>query len=289
MNDLKKIGVAALFLLLVLLSACSTTVTSPLADIPLSEKPLAGKFVWHDLMTDDLEAAQAFYGKLFGWTFEETRHPNGGDYTLIFADRRLVGGMVQLTDPERIEYSRWIGYLSVPDVDEAADLTISAGGTVVAGPLDLPGIGRAAAIQDPQGGVAGLLRSKPGDPADSIKPGVGQIVWNEMLAADEKAAAGFYEQISGARAKVIERRGGEYIMLQSAGRDRAGFMARPADDTDPMWLTYIGVADPAVTAARVAGLGGEVLLAPSPDVREGTMAVVIDPNGAILALQKWSQ
>jgi predicted enzyme related to lactoylglutathione lyase len=274
--------------LLTLLCACGTTATSLVADIPLSEQPLAGKFVWHDLMTDDLEAARTFYSGLLGWTFEETRHPNGGDYTLILSDGQLVGGMVQLADPEGAEYSRWVGYLSVPDVDSAADFTVAEGGTVVAGPLDLPGIGRAAAIQDPQGGVVGLLRSNPGDPADSVVPGVGQVVWNEMLAADEKAAAAFYERISGARVKAVERRGGEYIVLQSQERDRAGFMARPAEDVDPFWLTHIGVADPAAAASRVSALGGEVLLPPSADLRDGTLAVVIDPNGAILALQQWN-
>ncbi len=283
----KALGAA--LVLLILLTACGTTATSPIADIPLSEEPLAGKFVWHDLMTDDLEAARKFYGNLLGWTFEATSHPNGGDYTLIFSDGQLVGGMVQLADPEGVEYSRWVGYLSVPDVDSAAELTTAKGGTVVAGPLDLPGIGRAAAIQDPQGGVVGLLRSKPGDPADSIVPVEGQVVWNEMLAADEKAAAAFYERISGARAKTVERRGGEYIMLQSQGRDRAGFMLRPAEDVDPFWLIHIGVADPADASIRVSALGGEVLIPPSADLREGTMAVVIDPNGAVLALQQWNQ
>jgi hypothetical protein len=33
-------------------------------------------------------------------------------------------------------------------------------------------------------------------------------------------------------------------------------------------------------------LGGKVLLAPSPQLRDGTMAVVTDPSGALLVLQK---
>ena len=34
---------------------------------------LPGKFVWADLATDDIGAAQKFYGALFGWTFTSTR------------------------------------------------------------------------------------------------------------------------------------------------------------------------------------------------------------------------
>jgi predicted enzyme related to lactoylglutathione lyase len=37
----------------------------------------------------------------------------------------------------------------------------------------------------------------------------------------------------------------------------------------------------------VVSLGGKVVLAPRPDIRNGTLAVVADPSGAVLALQKW--
>jgi len=37
---------------------------------------------------------------------------------------------------------------------------------------------------------------------------------------------------------------------------------------------------------RTKALGGKVLLPPSPELREGTMAVITDPGGAILILQK---
>jgi predicted enzyme related to lactoylglutathione lyase len=55
----------------------------------------------------------------------------------------------------------------------------------------------------------------------------------------------------------------------------------------PNWLPYVFVNDPAGLAARVAGLGGRVLLTPSPDLRKGSLAVVADPTGAVVALQKY--
>jgi predicted enzyme related to lactoylglutathione lyase len=42
-----------------------------------------------------------------------------------------------------------------------------------------------------------------------------------------------------------------------------------------------------MAARRAAELGGEVLLTPSPELREGTLAVVTDPAGAVFALQQW--
>ena len=52
-------------------------------------------------------------------------------------------------------------------------------------------------------------------------------------------------------------------------------------------LSSIRVEDPAAMAARAVSLGGKVLIEPRPDVRKGTLAVVTDPTGAALALQKW--
>ena len=162
-------SLAVLLLMLAGIAACSTSGMIRIADVPLSDEPLTGKFVWHDLITDDVDQVKLFYGELMGWSFEDATHPNGGDYTLITSGDRLVGGIVQLDDPAGAEYSRWLGYLSVADVDRAVELTESQGGKAVVGPLDLPGIGRAAAVQDPQNAVLGLLRSDHGDPDDSLR------------------------------------------------------------------------------------------------------------------------
>ena len=43
-----------------------------------THKYYPGKFVWHDLLTDDISAAKEFYSGLFGWTFEEQ-----GEYCLV--------------------------------------------------------------------------------------------------------------------------------------------------------------------------------------------------------------
>ncbi len=277
---------ACLALVSVLAASCTTPSGNRLADVPLSDKPLLGKFVWHDLITDDVQAATAFYGGLLGWTFEKTTHPGGGDYTIVFSGERLVAGIVALDDPANADYSRWLGYLSVQDVDEAVGTTRSEGGSAVAGPLDLPNVGRAAAIQDPQGAVVGLIRSDLGDPDDSLAPRPGVVVWNEMLASDDAAAAAFYSAIGGLQVREEARPGGIYRVLSAQGRDRSAVMQRPNDDIEPFWLTHFAVVDVGEAAQRAEALGGEVLLGPDPDLRNGTIALVVDPTGAVLALQQ---
>jgi predicted enzyme related to lactoylglutathione lyase len=279
-------AIAAAVATTAIVAACSATAPAPAGNLSLSDEPLLGKFVWHDLITDDVASSRRFYGGLLGWEFEQTTHPRGGDYTLIRADGRYLGGMVLLKDSADADYSRWLPYLSVADVDAAVRATETAGGAALIGPLNLGNIGRAAAVSDPQGAVLGLLRSRAGDPDDSIAPGPGRVVWNELLAADDADAASFYATLAGFEVSTTPRRGGEYTVLRAQGRERAGIMARPDERLQPLWLTHFAVADVGVAARRAAELGGTVLLAPDPELREGTMAVVTDPNGAILALQQ---
>jgi predicted enzyme related to lactoylglutathione lyase len=289
LNPLPSKWLLTAIFLLFAVGACTTTEVSRVAGLKLSDEPLVGKFVWHDLITDDVKRAKQFYGVVMGWSFESTTHPNGGDYTLITLDGQFVGGMVELADPPGVDYSRWLPYVSVADVDRAAAFTQESGGKAVAGPEKLANIGRVAAIQDPQGAVIGLLRSDVGDPDDSVESMVGMVVWNELLATDVASALAFYQGLAGYQVKVDERPLGEYHDLRAQGRNRAGVMQRPVDDVEPIWLTHFGVADVVAATGRATQAGGTVLLAPTPDVRDARMALIRDPAGAIFALSQLKQ
>ena len=139
----------------------------------------------------------------------------------------------------------------------------------------------------PEGAVIGLANSKIGDPDDnSTRAAPGRVVWTELLSGDPVAASAFYRLLAGLDIEVIERRGGLYTLLSANGVNRAGIMPKPAEEVEPVWLTYFGVSDPKSAAARAKELGGTVLVPPSPELREGTMAIVTDPVGAVLVLQK---
>lgn len=269
------------------LTACSSAGPSLSGSFSLSPKPLLGKFVWHDLITDDPATASRFYGQLFGWTFEEAVRPGGGSYLLIRSGSRYVAGMVQLDDPpDGAEYSRWLGYLSVANVDAAVKQTLAAGGAALREPRQIGQVGRAAVIRDPQGAVLGLLRSQHGDPDDSMPASPGVIAWNELLAGDDAAAAGFYRALGNYDTRRVERRGGDYFLLSDGQRERAGILQNPFDEAPPAWLTHFFVADVAAASRRTEALGGTVLLAPSPDFRDGSVALIADPTGAILVLSE---
>jgi predicted enzyme related to lactoylglutathione lyase len=272
--------------LLLGVAACTTTGQADLSGMTFSERPLTGKVIWNDLITEDLDTARQFYGGLFGWTFENV--PGRGEEYVVARDgSSFVAGMLEVTArPDGKKLTRWLPYMSVQDVDAAVRRSVVGGASVAADARNV-GLGRVAAIIDPEGAVIGLARSNIGDPDDSTtRPAPGRVVWSELISSDPVAASAFYRLLAGFDIEVIERRGGLYTLLSNGGTNRAGIMPRPADDIDPVWLTYFGVSDPRAAAARAKELGGTVLLPPSPDVREGTMAIVTDPVGAVLVLQK---
>jgi predicted enzyme related to lactoylglutathione lyase len=253
-----------------------------------SHTPLTGKVIWNDLITDNLDVTRAFYGSLFGWTFEHSSG-KGARYLLARSGNTYVAGIVEVKSKNQAsKVSRWLPYVSVENVDGAVSIASAAGANIVAPARDVS-FGRVAAFIDPQGAVLGLAHSRIGDPDDATtSPGLGRVVWTELLANDADAAARFYANVVGYEPSTISRRGGQYTMLTQGGKNRAGLLKNPTD-AKPVWLTYFGVDDPVAAMGRVEALGGAVVAPASPRLREGTMALVTDPTGALLVLQKVPQ
>jgi predicted enzyme related to lactoylglutathione lyase len=279
--------IIASLVLLTVIAACASVAQRDLSGMSFSEQPLPGKVIWHDLITEDLDKAQTFYGGMFGWVFEDGTGPGRSAYVLARDGNVYVAGFVTIAAPQDgTRLSRWLPYVSVNDVDETIDLTVAAGGQVAVSARNVS-LGRVAAVVDPEGAVIGLVRSKIGDPDDvTTAAGAGRVVWTELLSNDPAAAATYYKDTVGYNAREIERRGGTYTYLTGDGIDRAGILQNPSPEWSPLWLTYFGVADVAAAVDKAVGLGGKILVPLSPDLRDGTMAVVADPAGAVLVLQK---
>jgi predicted enzyme related to lactoylglutathione lyase len=288
---MRRKRLSALLIVLVTAISCTAIEQPDFGSMTFSDDPLIGKVIWHDLVTEDIDAARRFYGGLFGWTFEDaaTTGSMREDYIVARSGDLFVAGFVPVAKPvDGTRLSRWVPYMSVSDVDEAADLAVAAGGSVAVGPTDVS-LGRVAAIVDKDGAVMGLARSSIGDPDDrTTAPAPGRPVWTELISNDPVVARDFYTQVIGFETREIERPNGVYTLLLADGRERAGLFANPAPAWTPAWLTYFGVRDPAAAARRAEELGGKILVDPAPDVRGGTMAIVSDPSGALLVLQQYS-
>jgi predicted enzyme related to lactoylglutathione lyase len=249
-----------------------------------------GQFVWHDLVTDDVDGAKAFYGALFGWRFDDVRS-EAGLYSVVRRNGRAIGGIVAIDDADaNVASARWLSLMSVDDIDAAVRIVEGAGGEVLAGPRDNPTRGRMVLVADPQGAQVVLVRSVGGDPPNREEGdiGAGDWLWVELWARDAAAAADFYGSLVGyAAERPAVEMPAEYRVFQRDGRPRAGVNELPWEEVLPNWLSYIRVDDPAAVAAQAERLGGTVLIPPDPENRDGSVALLMDPAGAAFAVQKW--
>ncbi|SFF09562.1 hypothetical protein SAMN04488523_11810 [Sulfitobacter brevis] len=111
----------------------------------------SGHACWNELVTTDQAAALDFYGNLLGWEHGGAM-PMGpaGDYTFINLNGEMIGGMMDAPEPNTAPY--WNFALQVPDIDKAKTAVEKAGGTVRAGPMELPdNSGWLIQTDDPQG------------------------------------------------------------------------------------------------------------------------------------------
>jgi predicted enzyme related to lactoylglutathione lyase len=74
-------------------------------------QPHPGKFVWADLVTDNVPAAQTFYAGMFGWTFSPA---TGGDAVASNGGRPL-GGWRQKARAKAPRYARRSSHLLAPE------------------------------------------------------------------------------------------------------------------------------------------------------------------------------
>lgn len=246
-----------------------------------------GKFVWYDLLTDKVSEVERFYGDLFGWEFEGG-YGESGDFTLITLNGVPIGGIAFVdTLPGGVSRARWVPSLSVPDVDAAVKASLAAGGVVYFEPEDLGQRGRIAVVADPQGAVLAFVRSVHGDPDDVETPNDGWL-WTELWTRDLDAAISFYKSLVGFEVDTVDLSVvKDYTVLRRDGVARAGIRRLPWKEVLPNWLPYVRVEDPKLIADRVESLGGRVLIAPADSVRAGSVALIADPSGGVLAVQKW--
>lgn len=118
-----------------------------------------GQFGWHELYAGDLDSAFAFYSKVFGWTKAEA-HDMGpmGIYQLFATGGDAIGGMI--TKPKEIPAPFWLYYINVAEIDAAIAKTKAAGGTIMQGPMEVPGGSWIAQALDPQGAMFAMVAPK---------------------------------------------------------------------------------------------------------------------------------
>jgi len=250
----------------------------------------SSRFVWHDLMTKDVEAAKKFYGELLGWTYK------GGDkgYEHITVNGKHIGGMMKLEMPGVPPH--WLGYVSVDDVDRAVAAIQKNGGKVHVPKMDIAKVGQFAITADAQGAAfAPFHHTGEGSdtPESNDRPGPFNFCWDELLTKDADAAARFYKEVFGWEPNKMDMGGfGTYTVLKRPGvkddkgadKMAAGIMTSPPGaQHPPFWMAYIAVPNADAIAEKVTKLGGKVMNKPMDIPNVGRFFPAMDPQNAAIA------
>ena len=245
----------------------------------ITNRWLPGKVVWHDLLVEDAERVIPFYTQLFGWSAETQ-----GRFTRLFLGTQPIASIVVVPNPrETPVFGRWLPSFSVRNVDRAAQAILDRGGKILEKPRDLPRRGRFALVSDPQGAQLVLLHSKTGDPVDHL-PGINDWLWDELWTQDAEKSLAFYEELAGYAVQKI--RAGYWVLLQG-DRWLAGVRVLRRKELESRWVPVVRVEDPKVMSERAVALGGKLLVGTDEPPSDGTVALIADPAGALLMLQRW--
>jgi predicted enzyme related to lactoylglutathione lyase len=244
-----------------------------------------GQFCWYELTTPDVDAAKKFYPRFTGWgtvAFDN-------DYTMFTTGGVPRAGIFRLNDQMRQQGvpPNWMPYVESDNVDDTARKASSLGGKVIVNPTDIPGTGRFAVVQDPQGATFGIYRSSTRSGGWDGKPVVGSFSWHELMTTDHVKAFEFYRALFGwEKNGEMDMGGGATYLMYGRGEAMYGgiYTATPEmTGVHPFWLVYIHVKDVG-KAVEAATKAGAFVQRPRMEIPGGTIAILGDPQGAGFAL-----
>ncbi|MFD7668354.1 VOC family protein [Streptomyces sp. NPDC059788] len=246
---------------------------------------------WLDIGVPDIDAAVAFYGGVFGWTFQSAG-PDAGGYGFFQLDGKTVAGAGPLT--EEGAGAAWTVHFHSPDVDALAKSVEQAGGTVRFGPCDVFTAGRLAGFTDPTGAEFAVWqpRDVPGLEAIGVS---NALSWTELYTTDAAAAKEFYRTVFAWETADNEMGGNMvYTVASPAGTvpdsntGHAGLMQLPPENraagSTSQWHPYFAVEDCDATVSAATERGATVVIAPADAEGIGRLAMLVDPFGAPFAL-----
>lgn len=191
--------------------------------------------------------------------------------------------------------SHWIAYIGCDDTDATCAKATELGGKVCVPPTDIPGIGRFAVVEDPNGAIFSPFTHAGEVPPEPAMPIPGTFCWNEMMAKDTAKAIEFYTSLFGwtTEASEMDLGGGNkgvYTIFMQEGNMRAGCMALPpeaaAAGAPSHWMAYIYVEDVDADFAKAKELGATPYVPPMDIPGIGRFCVLADPTMAAFALYK---
>ncbi|GEM_PF-1672471 len=265
---------------LILLMSCSSPKSLVLPALPdTDESPTP--FTGHDLISSDFKNSITFYESVFLWRIQPTGDKRVG--LILDSKGEQIGTLLdgqQLSPPA--PHSAWLisAELEESTLEERLKEFTAQGGTVRMGPEQSGPRGKVAVVEDPQGGVLMLV-----EPGEGERPQLKQTpwIWHEMLCSDPEKLAEWYSSSLNSNITELDK---TRVLLNVENQDVATFSVNPFEDTPNFWMPVLAVDALEDTLKRLHSAGGKVVVPPSPELADGKLAIVLDPQGAAFALQE---
>lgn len=277
--------------------------------MPDRDRYIPGVPCWVDATQPDPEAAVDFYGRLFGWEFEDTMPPGSqGKYYMARLRGRDVAAVSPIPEGAPA-IAAWNTYIWVSSAVETTARVREAGGQVLLEPVDVFDAGRTAMFADPEGAAFGVWQPGAMRGAQIVNEPA-SVSFNDLRTRDVEGAKRFYGAVfdwttmtvDGAEMWTLPGYGDHLEELNPGTHEQAEEYGVPgfedvvasidpiADDQPEVpahWGVTFGTDDADALAARVTELGGRVLVPPfdAPWIR---MTVLADPQGAAFVASKFA-
>ncbi len=252
----------------------------------MAQPSYQGRFIWTELLCNDAAAAAAFYSRILPW---QSQPFSPGSPYLLFTGKSAapVAGNMSLPAEARVmgTVPHWRAYIGAADVDAIVAQASRLGARILEPPRDLPAVGRAALLADPEGARFGVYR--PLSDAGASAPGEAAFSWYELAARSRETALAFYQQLFGWELRApIDMGGGFYYQTFGlGGQDFGGAYAIPADrPMPPAWCPYANCGSADEVAGKVVAAGGQLCHGPIDVPGGGRIVQFFDPQHAMFAV-----
>jgi uncharacterized protein len=249
----------------------------------MAQPSYQGRFIWTELLCNDANAAAAFYGRILPWA-SQPFSPGSPYFVFTVNGGAPLAGNMSLPAEARAmgTVPHWRAYIGGDDVDAIVVQASRLGARILEAPRDLPGVGRAALLADPEGARFGVYR-----PLDAGTPPEPAFSWYELAARSRETALAFYQQLFGWTLGTPMDMGGGFFYQSFGldGKDIGGAYTIPADrPMPPAWCPYANCASADEVAGKVIAGGGQLCHGPVDVPGGGRIVQFFDPQHAMFAV-----
>jgi len=130
--------------------------------------------------------------------------------------------------------------------------------------------------------------SEENQPKEDKTPGI--FCWHEMMTPDKDASTEFYSGLFGWTTEDMDMGGFTYRMFKNGDNPVAGMMEITPEmgECPPHWMSYVTVENVDASTARAQELGAKVVKEVT-DIGMGKFSIIIDPQGAGIALWEYGE